>query len=355
MVDIEHSKPKILQRDFEAGEDIVSWFRTNGDSDDIATVGQLPHSLVEGTTVAICTYMRAVSMKRTLDSLARQDMRPAQLIIVDASPTDETENVVRHHECLNKIAENVIYFRVTGGLKGLTRQRNFSLRFVNSDLVVFFDDDVVLESDCLREMTRVHREEGDRVVGVGGTTHDRTDQPTRLWRVRQALRIVPNLRPGTYSSAGMSIPWFVTPSVEKTEGDWLPGYSMMWKTKPARELGFCESFDSYGQSEDLDFSLRMRQHGVLVMAGLAHLQHLPDPSGRPNHFKLGFMAIYNRFFIFKRAFPDRRWSDTCQFIYTWSMDSLLLGRGLFSPRSTMDTIRHLAGRTKGAWFSVLGK
>ncbi|WP_442508740.1 glycosyltransferase family 2 protein [Novipirellula sp. SH528] len=349
-------KPRILQHDFEGGSDIVSWFQTKDASDSFSDIPQLPETLTTGTTVAICTYKRAASLKRALDSIAIQDDRPSQLIIVDASPDQDTETVVREHVDLARLADNTLYFRVTDGLRGLTRQRNFSMRFVTSDLVVFFDDDVVLQSDCLREMARVHRDQGERVAGVAGSTPEHTESPTRLWKIRKLLHIVPDLRPGSYSASGMSVPWFVKPGTDDlTEGDWLPGYSMMWKTKHARELGFCESFDSYAQSEDLDFSLRMRDKGALVLAGPAHLQHLPDPSGRPNHFKLGYMAIHNRYHIFKRTYPDRGWADNTQFIYTWTMDSVLHARGLVIPSQSAATLKHLAGRMKALFHAITGK
>lgn len=196
-----------------------------------------------GVAVAVCTYCRAKGLNRFLDSLGAQQRRPEQLVIVDASPDDKTEQSLRKRPDLDALAAAVLYFRVTG--------------------------------------------------------------PRLIWRLRTALKIVPHLRPGSYCRSGMSITWsFLPPNEELTEGQWLPGVAM-WKTAVVRELGFFEGFYGYCQGEDLEFSLRAARKGSLVMAGAARVLHLHEASGRPDHFKRGYMAIYNRYQIHRRGLEDR--------------------------------------------------
>lgn len=303
--------------------------------------------LQTGVSVVICTYKRAASLGRLLHSLAGQTRKPDQLIVVDASPDAATEQVVREHSRTNALAGEVRYFRVAGPLKGLTRQRNFGLRWVETDLMVFFDDDVVLAQDCLGEMERVHREGGGAVAGVGAYVENGYSPPTLLWRVRRWLGIVPDLTPGRYHRSGMSVPWsFLPPTMEAVEGEWLIGCSMMWPTAAAREVGFCSHFDGYAQAEDLDFSLRMRRKGKLLMVGSARLQHFHEASGRPDFFKLGYMAIYNRYVLHEAGLENRTWRDVAWFTYSWGIDTVMLARRLFRPTWTWKTLQEYAGRTK---------
>lgn len=342
---------EILQPDFDWPPHVVTWLAYGEDSDPRDQNAPPAAELVRGTTVSICTYKRAASTKRLLDCLPDQADKPTQLIIVDASDDAETEQMVKSRNDHDQLADRVLYVRVGGKLRGLTRQRNFSMKWVQTDLVVFFDDDVVLDNFCLREMARPFRQHDD-IVGVGAFTDNHNPRPNLLWRVRAALKIVPDLRPGSYSQSGMSIPWFVEASGDLIEGDWLPGYGMMWRTAHGRDLGFCEAFDSYAQSEDLDFALRMRQRGRVVMAGPARLQHLPDPAGRPNHFRLGYMAIRNRYEIYRRIYRQRSWGDDFRFVYAWTMDSVLLGRHLLIPSRWGMTFGQLAGRISAGWHCL---
>ena len=49
--------------------------------------------LMAGLAVVVCTCQRPESVARLLQSLAAQDRLPDQLIIVDASPGDDTERL----------------------------------------------------------------------------------------------------------------------------------------------------------------------------------------------------------------------------------------------------------------------
>jgi GT2 family glycosyltransferase len=330
-----------------SGADVVSYFETDPEAHAAAgaSAGAFrEENLARGCSVVVCTYLRPQSLLRCLESVKNQRRRPDEILIVDASPTAETEELLQKNRRLFEVASRLLYYRVSEAKRGLTRQRNFALCRVAYDLVAFLDDDVVLEPSCLAEMERVHRFLGDRVVGVGALIANEACEPNLLWRVRRRLRIVGDLKPGTYARSGMSIPWFAGCVEALAEGDWLPGCAMMWKTAPARDLGFHEGFAGYAQGEDLDFSLRARRRGTLVMAGGARLQHLHETSGRPDHFRLGYMAIYNRYQIHRRGLFDRSWRDVVWFVYAWTLDTLMLCRNLLFPKRWAPTFRHLAGR-----------
>src|SRR3954469_11866687 len=144
--------------------------------------------LTLGLALVICTYKRPESLKRFLDSLAEQGYKPDQLIIVDASPNDDTEQMLRQHAGIEALASQLLYFHVCGSLHGLTHQRNFALRRVTTDLVAFFDDDILLLPGCLREMEKAHRASGDDIVGVGAFIQNHDGPPRkRLWYARRLL------------------------------------------------------------------------------------------------------------------------------------------------------------------------
>ncbi len=327
--------------------DILASYQSGTDDSSLPEPPGVSDPLVAGVSVVVCTYKRAGSTRRLLNSVEIQSLRPRRLIVVDASPDQDTELLMRNWDRKRELAHLVLYFRVTGSLKGLTRQRNFGIRWVDTDLVAFFDDDCVLAPECLAEMEKVYRRTKDYVVGVGAYIEGSYQPPDRLWRTRQFLRIVADLRPGSYQRSGMSLPWtFMPPTTEVVEGDWLVGSAMMWKTSALREIGFYEEFAGYAQGEDLDFCLRIRRKGKLVLAGGARYQHLFDESGRPDNFQLGYMAIYNRFQIQRRGLENRTWRDVALFAYAWSVDTLMLARNFLFPRRIIPTLLQVGGRLK---------
>ncbi|MEM7344830.1 MAG: glycosyltransferase family 2 protein [Chloroflexota bacterium] len=316
-----------------------------------------PTAFEQGLSVVICTYKRANNVIQFLDSLRDHESHPQQLIIVDASPDDKTEQAINGYKKVDQLADCFIYFRVAGKFKGLTRQRNFSLRWVVTDLTLFFDDDVILQPQCLQEMERVYRTQPYKIVGVGAViTNELIASPDRLWRIRRMLNIVSTLQPGRYCRSGMSIPWsFLQPTEAVVSVEWLRGAAMMWQTDILREVGFYSGFEGYAQGEDLDISLQMSKFGKLVQVGSAHILHQHEESGRPDHFKLGYMAIYNRYQIHRRGLVDRTGRDVVWFIYAWLVDTFFLLRHLIFPSRWQSTILHIAGRIKATYQLLKGQ
>jgi GT2 family glycosyltransferase len=299
--------------------------------------------LSTGVSVVLCTCHRPESVGRFLKSISTQTRRPDELLIVDASFDRRTEEIVS----TLAVGCRMTYWRVADPLRGLTRQRNFALRRVACDLVAFFDDDVVLDRPCLEQLERAHRALDD-FVGIGCFAEAHSP-PTRLWRCRRALGMVPDLRPGSYTTGGMSVPWRFHPPTDRiVEGDWLPGCAMMLKTEAARSVLFDEALTGYAQGEDLEFSLRMRRLGRLAIAGTAGCRHLHEPAGRPDAFRLGQMEIWNRHRIWQRAHDAPSFRARWCFAYTWFMDTVMLVRDVLRPRRARDGVRRIAGRLVGA-------
>jgi GT2 family glycosyltransferase len=329
------------------GTDIVAELHCPAD----AANGMGAHAdvLARGVSIVVCTYRRPDSMARLLASLAAQDSRLREVLVVDASPDAEAAPTRELLARSPNIADRVRYWQVTGGRRGLTRQRNFGLQYVTSDLVLFLDDDVVLQPECVREMEEAHRSGGPGIAGVGCCSDDWFAAPPVLWRLRRALGIVPSLKSGRYWRSGISTPWgFEAPTGRLVDGDWLPGCAMMWRTDVVQAVRFDETLEGYAQGEDLEFSLRARARGRLVMLGMARLRHWHQLAGRPDAFRLGYMELHNRYEIHRRSLAPRRRRDIAWFVYAWGLDTLLLARHLARPGRFLRTIRQIAGRVKAA-------
>lgn len=303
-------------------------------------------------SVVLCTYKRPASVAQFLDSLLLQSRPPDELLVVDASRDSATSALVSDHPIVRRIA--VSYWRVEDPLRGLTRQRNFALDNITCDLVGFFDDDVVLDSRCLREMERAHRAAPD-LAGVGCFAEPAT-APTALWQLRRALGMVPDLRPGSYTSSGMSVPWcFQQATEDAIEGDWLPGCAMMLRSEFAARVRFDDVLMGYGQGEDLEFSLRLKSTGRLAMVGTARCEHHHAPAGRPDPFRLGHMEIRNRHRIWRRMHGAPGLAARTAFAYVWTLDTLFLMRDAIRPQYARDGLRRIAGRICAAKDILSGR
>ena len=329
----------------------VSWNYSDGTFKDLITDTQEALYPKSGLTLVVCTFMRPDSIERLLNSLFDQSSHPVMLIVVDASTNNLTEHTVREiilmHDKLVRISFIIQYFRVAGSLRGLTRQRNFALAFVKTDLVAFFDDDIVFESDCLKELESAIRRSDD-VVGVGARILDEDIKPGLFWNSLHWLRAMPDLKPGRYHRSGLIAPLrLLGDHQNEMDVDRLPGCCMLWYTNLARNQRFNEFFCDYSQSEDLEFSLRTARYGRLIISGKAQVRHLHATQGRLDQIRLGRMGVVNRHFIHRTTLPNRQWQDVLSFIYAQILYVLFTTLSMFLQRRFSDGLRY-------AWGALLG-
>jgi glycosyltransferase involved in cell wall biosynthesis len=90
-------------------------------------------------SVCICTYNRSESLRRTLESLAKQDeidWSAIEVLIVDNNCSDDTSKVVE------AFRERLPIRRVTECRQGLSYARNMGAEQFRGDVLLYTDDDV---------------------------------------------------------------------------------------------------------------------------------------------------------------------------------------------------------------------
>jgi len=102
----------------------------------------------EMISVAICTFNRAASLARTLDSLSHQRNVEGliwELLLIDNNSIDSTRQVA------DSFHDRLPLHYLFEPVQGLSAARNRALQEFKGDLLVFTDDDVVLDSNWLCE------------------------------------------------------------------------------------------------------------------------------------------------------------------------------------------------------------
>src|SRR5215211_5509738 len=98
-------------------------------------------------SVCVCTYNRAHSLARTLDTLVAQigvNWANVEVVLVDNNCTDQTADVAAD------FAARLPLRYVVEKTQGLANARNRALAVSRGRWIVFTDDDVLLEQDWLR-------------------------------------------------------------------------------------------------------------------------------------------------------------------------------------------------------------
>ncbi len=323
-------------------------------------------------SLIVCTYQRAEALNRLLASVAVQSLYPDEILIIDGSRDDETQESLSQQKF-----KNLSYYKVEDKDRGLTRQRNLGIEKLNpqTEIVCFLDDDVVLEPDYFKAVLGAFKSNPD-IVGVGGVAtnenlwkpSDRKNSTDKVYVLegferRESQRFYLRNKLGLQSpdlpgimpdfSHGRTYGYPLTG--KNYEVDLLIGMSMNFRRKVIDAEKFSLYFDGYGLYEDADYSLRALKYGKNVICTAARLEHHHDPAGRPNLYKYGRMVMRNGWYVWRVKYPN----PSLKARFKWNATALLLTLIRYSNVLTASdkkgAFQEATGRVVGWWSLLFNK
>ncbi len=131
-------------------------------------------------SVIIPTYNRCNQLLRCLDALAQQryQLDCCEIIVVDDGSTDLTPTVVR-----TPIPFRVQYRRQPN--RGSAAARNVGAKTSEGEILIFLDDDILVEPEFVAAIVREH-ESVDRTIVVGSFRHCVSAQATTFQAISMA-------------------------------------------------------------------------------------------------------------------------------------------------------------------------
>ena len=216
--------------------------------------------------------------------------------------------------------------------RSLTISRNIGIAHCLGDVIVFLDNDVILDKNYIAEVLRAYREIPD-AVGVQGiipslaTKQRRHNTLNRLCfsfhTEKKRCRILP--------SASNTYPYEVD---EVIECQWLSGGNSSYKREILQNFKFDENLKKYAFKEDMDLSYRVfKQYpGSLYMTPYAKLIHNEPDTGRiSNKERIYMQQVYTFYFFYKNI--DQTLKN--KLIFYWSVTSLLVRASIGHTTSLM--------------------
>lgn len=322
-------------------------------------------------SLIICTYKRPKALLTLLQSVKKQTLYPNEILIVDGSPDDFTEEMLAQNHFLN-----LVYYKVEEKDRGLTKQRNYGIVRVSeaSEVVCFLDDDTVLAPNYFEEIIKTYTIHPE-ALGVGGYItnevswqyvgvdyvpkinefyfdgYKRSDGSRFVWRKKLALDS--NAPPGYSSefSHGRSV-GFLPPSGKVYPVEQLMGGVASFRKNVFERFQFSTYFEGYGLYEDADFTLRVSKVGKLFLNTSAQLEHHHDAAGRPNQYAYGKMVVRNGWYVWRVKNPKPSFKAKLK----WHAITLLLtairATNVFTTSKKNEAFTETLGRIAG-WFSLI--
>jgi glycosyltransferase involved in cell wall biosynthesis len=315
--------------------------------------------------------MRAKPLLNLLNSVAHQSVSPSEILIIDGSTNNETQEILEKNQF-----KNVVYYKVDAANHGLTKQRNFGIDKVNpqAEIVCFLDDDIVLEPNYFENLLSTYTVFPD-ALGVGGNIineakwkfigHNYTPKITEFyydgWKRKDGIRFVIRKKFGLDSdkppgfmpdfSHGRSV-GFIPPTGKIYQVEQLMGGVSSFKKSVFSTFKFSTYFEGYSLYEDADFTLTLSKTGNLYFNTKAKLSHFHDTSGRPNQYNYGKMVIRNGWYVWRVKYPN----PSLKARLKWNLISFLLTiirfSNIFTTSNKKEAFTESLGRIVG-WFSLI--
>ena len=100
--------------------------------------------------VVLPTKNRHLDLPIFFDSLIKQSIFPNQVIVIDQSTENLSEELITKK--VNTIKSSKLTYIYNTSIKGLVEAKHHSLQYNKSDLICFLEDDVVLEDDFIEKI-----------------------------------------------------------------------------------------------------------------------------------------------------------------------------------------------------------
>ena len=245
----------------------------------------------------VATRDRPMPLQAMFESLALQSVQPQEMIIVDGSNDDRTQQLCDRQ--LDRLQTTIYYHRATE--IGAAIQRDRAMQYATQDTILILDDDIIFEPNCLERMWQALY--SDRQLGgvnamitnqkylppgkVSQTLfrllHDRVESSYAGKCIGPALNLLPEDRP--------DLPQVVTV-------DWLNTTCVLYRRAALPQPLFSCLFTGYSLMEDLALSLTVGKQWRLANVRTARIFHDSQPGQHKNNRGvLAQMELVNRHYI----------------------------------------------------------
>ena len=289
--------------------------------------------------VVIATRNRAEPLYECLESLNGQTALPVKTVIVDSSPGPETGELIR--KIRSELRYECEYSR--SPVASAARQRNIGSTLVSTDLILFLDDDVVLEPEFISGLLVAFSSDPDgTVAGVSGTiTNSVYSEPKGLNRLLLGLCLgqFGGSFAGKVLGPAVNFAPVDEPGIIQKVG-WLPSGCTAYRREVFLAYQFGSTFEGYSFAEDVHLSTRIARNYQLLNTTSARLFHAD--LGKDTHrdwAALGKSQVINRHLIMTEVLRKKALADNLR---------LFLYEMVYTPIAILAS---LEGRTR--WKQVL--
>ena len=267
--------------------------------------------------IVVATRNRQLALPLSVPLMLSQNRLPRRFIVVDAS-----DNHMEVRTILERIISdsNVnVDLQIINSAAGSSLQRNIGLKYVQSPVVLFPDDDALWFDNVAESLLRIYENDKDNTIGAVCATESTVPpkglidnkQPKYHMEFRDRIQHLIGNFERVFEDRLFPDPFFIDnyPAIkEKDLQNWLSnedgvlsgpmtGFRMSFRTDIIKRLKFDEALGRYALFEDRDASLNVLHDYLIVRAKKAKVFHYRVPEKRVDGIEWGMMHVLNRAYV----------------------------------------------------------
>ena len=204
-------------------------------------------------TAIISTYNGATKLPTILSSLKNQSYDKFELIIVVDGSTDQTLDIL--NGWIEKFRELKIVYQEN---KGRAAVRNTGVKNASGELLVFFDDDLIVSENCIKDHLEYHIQTGFRDIFTGEVL----DAPVETANNNSFLEYKKYIA-AQWSKNLFNAEKRIAGNIYYAE-DYIAGANFSLTKRAFDELGGLD--ESLNRMEDFEFAIRAKEAGIKTVA-----------------------------------------------------------------------------------------
>lgn len=307
-------------------------------------------------SIVIPTADRSKTLATCFETLAAQNVRVREIVVVDASEGEETrvlwENLIEAKDARQNLGSEdqpdtwTVYLKARA--RGAACQRNEGVETASQPFILFMDDDVELRENCLAKLWEAVI--SDQSIGGVSSMIVNQKYTSPGFVSRLLYSIVSGERRETFAGRCLGPVLALLPEdreelPEVVPVEWLNTTCTLYRREALPVPVFPTHFTGYSMAEDINLSLTVGKTWKLVNARTARIYHNSGQGPyKPTGMALSKMALLNRHYIMTKTLGRASTSD---YIKLLLVESFGIVTSLRSPKAWLELPAVLLGKIQG--------
>lgn len=266
-------------------------------------------------SVVIPTRDRPLALERTIRSLLASTAVPREFVIIDASAGCETADAIEALFAYQGAPQLIL---CRAGTIGAAAQRNQGVAMATSDCILFCDDDIVSEPECIARLWQAMVAD-DTLGGVSASivnqSYARPGVATRAVLAMIGMREGEGYAGRVVGPALAFLPRADAGAAAVAPVEWLNLGCTLYRRALLPEPVFDGFFNGYSVGEDLALSLRVARRSKLGHVPAARIFHDSQPGAhKACAAGVSRMQLVNRHYLMTEVMGKRSLGDHARLI-----------------------------------------